>query len=92
MSDDLSRPKPTVEDHFHGSVTVGERGQIVIPSEVRRRYGIEPGDKLLVLTHPSGKGISLCKIDEIRAFMSTFLKAIDAAESEQSDEKPNEGD
>ncbi len=34
---------------FYGSATVGERGQIVIPVEVRNRFGIEPGDKLLVL-------------------------------------------
>ena len=31
-----------------GSVTVGERGQIVIPSEARAALAIEPGTKLLV--------------------------------------------
>ncbi len=34
---------------FYGSVTVGERGQIVIPAEARRDFNIKPGDKLLVL-------------------------------------------
>lgn len=33
----------------HGSTTVGERGQIVLPAEARRAFGIEPGDKLIVL-------------------------------------------
>lgn len=34
------------------SVTVGERGQIVIPSEARSDLGIEPGTKLLVFLMP----------------------------------------
>jgi AbrB family looped-hinge helix DNA binding protein len=34
---------------FYGSVTVSERGQIVIPAEARRDFNIRAGDKLLVL-------------------------------------------
>ena len=33
---------------FYGSVTVSERGQIVIPVEARRDFRIRTGDKLLV--------------------------------------------
>jgi AbrB family looped-hinge helix DNA binding protein len=33
---------------FYGSVTVSERGQIVIPSDARKDFGIITGDKLLV--------------------------------------------
>jgi AbrB family looped-hinge helix DNA binding protein len=33
---------------FYGSVTVSERGQIVIPAEARRDFAIQTGDKLLV--------------------------------------------
>jgi AbrB family looped-hinge helix DNA binding protein len=33
---------------FYGSVTVSERGQIVIPVEARRDFSIGTGDKLLV--------------------------------------------
>ena len=33
---------------FYGSVTVSERGQIVIPADARRDFGIRTGDKLLV--------------------------------------------
>lgn len=39
---------------FYGSVTVGERGQIVIPAQARREHGIAPGDKLIVLGSPDG--------------------------------------
>ncbi|HHF55839.1 MAG TPA: AbrB/MazE/SpoVT family DNA-binding domain-containing protein [Thermoplasmatales archaeon] len=34
---------------FYGSVTVGERGQIVLPSKLRKKFGIKAGDKILVL-------------------------------------------
>jgi len=34
---------------FYGSVTVGERGQIVLPSKLRKKLGIKAGDKILVL-------------------------------------------
>ena len=32
-----------------GTAKVGDRGQIVIPQEARRFYGISPGDTLLIL-------------------------------------------
>lgn len=35
-----------------GSVTVGERGQVVIPSEARESMTINAGDKLLVFKAP----------------------------------------
>jgi AbrB family looped-hinge helix DNA binding protein len=37
---------------FFGSTTVGERGQIVLPAELRKKYQIKAGDKLMVLGMP----------------------------------------
>ena len=34
---------------FFGSTTVGERGQIVLPAELRKKYKINAGDKLIVI-------------------------------------------
>ena len=34
---------------FAWTVTVGVKGQIVIPKEARVAFGIEPGDTLLIL-------------------------------------------
>lgn len=31
-----------------GTTTIGERGQVVIPAEVRQAMGLKTGDKLLV--------------------------------------------
>jgi AbrB family looped-hinge helix DNA binding protein len=33
---------------FYGSITVSERGQIVIPVDARKDFNIKTGDKLLV--------------------------------------------
>lgn len=33
----------------HGTTTVGERGQVVLPAELRKEFKIEPGEKLIVL-------------------------------------------
>jgi AbrB family looped-hinge helix DNA binding protein len=54
---------------FAGAVTVGERGQIVIPAEVRAQLMIGPGDKVLVFTRGDGKDILITKAEsfELRA-------------------------
>ena len=35
--------------HVFGLVTVGDKGQIVIPVRARRVFGLKPGDQLMVL-------------------------------------------
>ena len=40
---------PRPEGKYAWSVTVGAKGQIVIPKEARELFGIEPGDTLLLL-------------------------------------------
>lgn len=42
-------PMKMPKDKFMSSVKVGEKGQIVIPKEVREMFNIEPGDMLLLL-------------------------------------------
>ena len=44
--------------HFFGAVTVGERGQIVIPKKARELFNIQPGDQLLILGDEE-KGLAL---------------------------------
>ena len=46
--------------HVFGVVTVGEKGQIVIPARARKTFAIQPGDRLLVLGDES-QGIALIK-------------------------------
>ncbi|MBQ9663088.1 MAG: helix-turn-helix domain-containing protein [Oscillospiraceae bacterium] len=42
-------PEPMKGKYVFGTVTVGEKGQIVIPVKARRIFGIRPGDSLMVL-------------------------------------------
>ena len=65
---------------FYGSVTVSERGQIVIPSEARRDFDIKTGDKLLVLGDLE-KGIALAKSTLVVSMLGGTLEAMRKVES-----------
>lgn len=41
-----------------GTASVGPKGQVVIPAEVREAMDIQPGDKLVALYSPEKKAIS----------------------------------
>lgn len=41
-----------------GTVTVGPKGQVVIPSEVREQMGIQSGDKLVALFFDEKKSVA----------------------------------
>ena len=73
--------------NFHGSVTVGERGQIVIPADVRRAFGIEAGEKLLILCHPADQSILIVKADAMMQFLSKMQEAIQVASLEEPTEE-----
>ena len=72
----------SLKDHFYGAATVGERGQIVIPVEARKRYNIETGDKILIMGAPHERGLMLVKIDAMREFMNTILSDLEHMEQE----------
>ena len=48
--------------HLFGLVTVGDKGQIVIPAQARKLFEISAGDKLVVLGD-EGQGMALMKAD-----------------------------
>jgi len=59
---------------FYGSVTVGERGQVSLPIELRKKQGIKTGDKLLVLgrDEKDAAGVFLMKADMLSKMMERF--------------------
>jgi AbrB family looped-hinge helix DNA binding protein len=75
-------------DNFFGTATVGERGQIVIPAEARKKLGIETGDKLLIVGHGE-KGLMLLQIDAMREFMNTMMQDLDLVEKEHRQNDQN---
>lgn len=46
--------------HMFGTVTVGDKGQIVIPVKARKIFDIKPGDDLVVLGDEE-QGLALAK-------------------------------
>ncbi len=74
-----------LKDHFYGAATVGERGQIVIPVEARKKHNIETGDKILIMGAPHKEGLMLFKIDAMRDFMTTILSDLQHLEREIQD-------
>jgi len=72
--------------HIFGTVTVGERGQIVIPKKAREIFGINPGDTIMVLGDEK-RGIALVKADKLKSLALRLLKVFDDTTGERSDEK-----
>jgi AbrB family looped-hinge helix DNA binding protein len=54
---------------MYGIARVGEKGQIVIPKEVRAELGIHPGDSMLVMTKHA-KAIALIKQEDLQSFIA----------------------
>lgn len=57
-------------------VTVDERGQMVLPKDVRTRIGLKPGDKLALVTFEKDGEVccmSLIKTDVLTAMVGQFL-------------------
>ncbi|NDK07698.1 AbrB/MazE/SpoVT family DNA-binding domain-containing protein [Candidatus Gracilibacteria bacterium] len=62
---------------IHGAVTVGAKGQVVIPSQIRKYLDINVGDSLMVVTK-YGKAIGMVKqndIEELMAFMEAEMNS-----------------
>ncbi len=57
------------QDKFLSTVRVGDKGQIVIPKEVREMFEIEPGDNLMLLADKD-KGIAIVAFDGMMEFMN----------------------
>lgn len=59
----------------YGAVTVGERGQIVIPAEVRKSYRIKAGDRLIVVAKPEGP-IGLIPAEKLNEFLGHMTEML----------------
>jgi len=62
-----------------GIVTVNEKGQVVIPSDVRAAINVQAGDKLLAMIHPSNEGVLLIKPDGLESFAKKMLEQVSDA-------------
>ena len=60
------------KNKYVGICKVGEKGQIVIPKEIRNMFNINPGDSVIVLCDKE-KGIALLKADVIENLTDKIL-------------------
>ena len=61
---------------IYGSVKVGERGQIVIPSKARKEYDIKSGDLLIVVGAPMMDGVALIKAEVVKEIIEKMSKGL----------------
>ena len=67
--------------YIYGIVTVGERGQIVIPKEARDQFDIKPGDKLVV-AGDIRKGIAIVKAGVLKELALKILGVVSEEDRE----------
>jgi AbrB family looped-hinge helix DNA binding protein len=67
---------------IYGTVKVGDRGQVVIPSDARKDFNIKPGDLLLVVAGKNRRGIAMVKADAMKEFASRVLKGLEQTADE----------
>ncbi len=60
-------PHKKITEHFYGTTTVGEKGQIVIPAEARQSMGVAKGEKLLTFGIGNNM-LALVKLSEVEQF------------------------
>ncbi|MGI5842370.1 MAG: AbrB/MazE/SpoVT family DNA-binding domain-containing protein [Christensenellales bacterium] len=64
-----------MNDKLYGIVKVGEKGQIVIPKDMRDMFNIKPGDTLLALADKE-RGIAIVKPDDYINFTNEIFKNV----------------
>ena len=74
------RDKHPVGRKFYGSVTVSERGQIVVPAEARKDFNIKAGDKLLVFGDLE-QGLWIATLPVIQKYMANSTTFVNMLQS-----------
>ena len=72
------------KNRVFGTAKVGDRGQIVIPKEARRFFGISPGDTLLILGDEE-RGIVITKPEVLSSIAEEILGKKDGENGNLSD-------
>lgn len=60
------------EGRYIWNVTVGEKGQIVIPKQAREIFDIKPGDNLIILADVE-KGMAIPPKSQVNTILNNIL-------------------
>ena len=66
---------PPKGKHLFGVVTVGDKGQIVIPAKARKLFDISPGDQMVILGDET-QGLALIKSENFLTLADLIRKGI----------------
>ena len=66
---------PPKGKHLFGVVTVGDKGQIVIPAKARKLFDIAPGDQMVILGDET-QGLALIKSENFLTLADLIRKGI----------------
>ena len=64
------------DNRCFGSMTVGPKGQVVIPANARKELGIAAADTLLVFTSFHNKGLVLIKAGVVEEVLDTMSQRL----------------
>jgi AbrB family looped-hinge helix DNA binding protein len=64
-----------------GTVTVGPKGQVVIPVDVREKMAIRPGDKLIALYMPDKNAIGFVTDESMQSLIDRMGEHVNALRS-----------
>lgn len=70
-----------------GTVTVGPKGQVVIPVEVRDKMGLEPGDKLVALYIAHKQCIGFVAESQLQGMIDKWGDQLEVIRSRFNDNK-----
>ena len=78
----LGYPVPPKGKHIFGIVTVGERGEIVLPERAREIFGLQRGSQLVVLGSETAgeRGIALVESELMFSYAGKIMKQAGKAE------------
>lgn len=69
--------KRKINDTVFGTSTVGTKGQVVIPSALRKELDIKSGDSLFFLGSPVSGGFNVLKAETLEDLQSRLTKLIE---------------
>lgn len=75
-------PIPPKGKHIFGVVTLGERGQIVLPKRARDVFGLKPGSSLVVLGDETegNRGIALVESELLMSYAAKMMGLLGGGE------------
>jgi len=69
-----------------GTATLNEKGQLVIPVDVRNHLGLSSGSKLVIMSTSHGHSLILIKAEEVEAMIKGMTDALQTPPASYEDE------